>query len=58
MFALRVVLVLSLVEAVVLGNVGGGAGQVSQQELDQKGGRLWCAGRLGHAHVEVWRPGC
>ena len=53
MFALFVLLFLSLVLAVLLGDVNGAAGQVSQQVLDQQG-RF--AGLLGHADVEVCGP--
>lgn len=50
MFALFVILALSLVLAVVLGDVDGGAGQVGQQVLDQKS-RFTVL--LCHPHVEV-----
>lgn len=52
-FVLFVILVLSLVLAVVLGDVDDAAGQVSQQMLDQEG-RL--AELLRHADVEVCGP--
>lgn len=53
MFADFVRLVLSLVLAVVLGDVDGAACQVSQQILDQKS-RF--AGLLDHTNIEVWGP--
>ncbi len=49
-FAVFVLLILSLVLAVVLGDVHGASSQVRQQVLDQKG-RF--AGLLGHADIEV-----
>lgn len=53
MSALCVLLILSLVLAVVLGDVDGATSQVSQQILDQKG-RF--AGLRGHADIEVCGP--
>lgn len=52
-FAVFVLLILSLVLAVVLGDVHGASSQVRQQVLDQKG-RF--AGLLGHADIEVCWP--
>lgn len=53
MFALFVVLILPLVQAVLLSDVDDAAGQVGQQVLHQKS-RL--AGLLGHTHVEIGWP--
>lgn len=53
MFALFVVIILPLVQAVLLSDVDDAAGQVGQQVLHQKS-RL--AGLLGHTHIEVGWP--
>lgn len=53
MFALFIVLILPLVQAVLLCDVDDAASQIGQQVLDQKG-RL--AGLLGHTHVEICWP--
>lgn len=53
MFAFFVVLILPLVQAVLLSDVGNAASQVGQQVLHQKS-RL--AGLLGHTHIEVGWP--
>lgn len=53
MFALFVVLILSIVLAVLLGDVDDATGQVGQQVLGQER-RL--AGLLSHTNVEVCGP--
>lgn len=53
MFVLCVLLILSLVLAVVLGDVDSATSQVSQQILDQKG---QLTGLGSHADIEVCGP--
>lgn len=53
MFALFVLLILSLVLAVLLSDVDSATSQVSQQVLNQEG-RF--TGLLGHADIEVCWP--
>lgn len=50
MFALFVILVLSLVLAVLLGNVYNTTRQVGQQVLDQKSG---LTGMVSHTNIEL-----